>query len=344
MIYFSIAFIVFFLAFLLSRHLTNPASSLYIPDHPNHRSLHAESRPRNGGIAILSGFFLGWVIVWFEGDAHVDDGKFLLFGLIQTSIVSLLDDKYSIGVRLRLFFHACAALVLIVGGGALNDLLVPGIGKIELGWFSLPFSALFVVWMMNLYNFMDGMDGFAGGMGVFGFGFLALFGWMAGKTFFFVTALSISTASLGFLTQNFPAPHSRIFMGDVGSVSLGFLAASLSLWGVRDGIFDFFVPVLIFSPFIVDATVTMMRRYFLGKDFWQSHHSHYYQRLVRSGWNHKKTVLYEYVLMLGSGSVAVFLHTASSELAKMFGLFCCVFVYVLLIVLVDRITKNVVFD
>lgn len=344
MIRFLSAFVAFLLAFLPSRRLSDPASCLYIPDRPNHRSLHAESRPRSGGVAILSGSFLGWVIVWFAEDVSVSGGEFLLLGLILTATISFFDDKYTINPGPRFFVHICAALSLMVGGFSLNDLLIPGIGHVALGWFSLPFSVLFVVWMMNLYNFMDGMDGFAGGMGAFGFGFLALLGWMAGKTFFFAAASSIAIANLGFLTQNFPAPHSRIFMGDIGSVSLGYLVASLSLWGVRDGVFDFLVPVLIFSPFIVDATVTVVRRYLLGKIFWQSHHSHYYQRLVRSGWKHKKTVSYEYVLMLGFGSVAFFLQSNNSEVVKVICLFCCVFVYMLLIILVDKITKNVLFD
>lgn len=344
MIYFLSALSAFLLAFLLSRHLSNPGSSLYIANHPNHRSLHRESRPRNGGIAIVSGFLFGWMLVWFFENARLSGGGELLFGLAITVVVSFFDDKYSVNPGFRLLIQTCAALVLMLGGFSLHDLLIPGIGRVTLEWFGLPFSILFVVWMMNLYNFMDGMDGFAGGMGAFGFGFLAILGWIAGKTFFFAAALSLSIANIGFLTQNFPAPKSRIFMGDVGSVPLGFLAASLSLWGVRDAIFDFWVPMLIFSPFIVDATVTVIRRFLLGKKIWLSHHSHYYQRLVRFGWSHQRTVLCEYVLMAGFGGTAFFLHVYAGDAVQFVGLVFCVAVYVPMIVLIDRKTENIEFD
>ncbi len=336
--------VAFLLAFLLSRHLSNPGSSLYILDDPNQRSLHEEPRPGNGGIAILSGFFLGWVIIWLMDDIRFPGGEFLWPGLVLAVAISFLDDKYSLPQWFRFLVQICAAILLMVGGFSLSELVVPGIGRIALGWFGVLFSILFVVWMMNLYNFMDGMDGFAGGMGAFGFGFMALLGWMAGETLFFSTALILAVANAGFLMQNFPAPRARIFMGDVGSVPMGFLAASLSLWGVRDGIFDFWVAVLIFSPFIVDATITVIRRGLMGKKVWLAHHSHYYQRLVRFGWKHQKTVLYEYVLMSGFGGMAVFLQSNDDEAIKAIGLIVCYFVYILLAIIVDKKTSHVKWD
>jgi UDP-N-acetylmuramyl pentapeptide phosphotransferase/UDP-N-acetylglucosamine-1-phosphate transferase len=140
---------------------------------------------------------------------------------------------------------------------------------------------IFTVWFINLYNFMDGMDGFAGGMGTLGFGFLAYLGWLAGQDFFALSGLLIAGANLGFLLCNFPP--ARIFMGDAGSTTMGFLAAGMSLWGVRDGLFPMWIPILIFSPFIVDATVTLIRRLVHGDKVWQAHRSHYYQRLVLLG-------------------------------------------------------------
>jgi UDP-N-acetylmuramyl pentapeptide phosphotransferase/UDP-N-acetylglucosamine-1-phosphate transferase len=116
----------------------------------------------------------------------------------------------------------------------------------------------------------------------------------------------------GFLVFNWPP--ARIFMGDVGSTFLGFLAGVLSVRGVRDGLFDFWVPVLVFSPFIVDATLTLLRRLFRGERIWQAHREHYYQRLVLLGWSHRKTVLAEYVLMLACGGSAVFYQQAGPRL------------------------------
>ena len=116
----------------------------------------------------------------------------------------------------------------------------------------------------------------------------------------------LAAASAGFLTCNFPP--ARIFLGDTGSTALGFLAAACGLWGSRTGLFPFWVALLVFSPFIVDATVTLLRRLLRGEKVWEAHRSHYYQRLVLLGWGHRRTVLVEYALMLvcaGSAALAV---------------------------------------
>jgi UDP-N-acetylmuramyl pentapeptide phosphotransferase/UDP-N-acetylglucosamine-1-phosphate transferase len=157
--------------------------------------------------------------------------------------------------------------------------------------------------MLNLYNFMDGIDGLAGGMAVFGFGALAVLGWIAAAPGFALLSLSIAVASLGFLVFNFPP--ARIFMGDVGAGTLGFLAGLLTLWGVRAGIFPFWVGVLVFSPFIVDASWTLLRRLATGEKPWQAHRAHAYQRLVQAGWNHRRTTLCEYGLMIICGLSAI---------------------------------------
>jgi UDP-N-acetylmuramyl pentapeptide phosphotransferase/UDP-N-acetylglucosamine-1-phosphate transferase len=100
-------------------------------------------------------------------------------------------------------------------------------------------------------------------------------------------------------------PPAKIFMGDVGSISLGFLAGTLSVVGISAGVFDVWVPILIFSPFIVDATATLFRRLFQWKKIWLPHREHYYQRLVLSGWGRKKTIWAEYVLMCVCGCGAI---------------------------------------
>ena len=140
-------------------------------------------------------------------------------------------------------------------------------------------------------------------MTVLGFGFLSYLAW-TGKNYFIAwVALLTACAAIGFLLYN--KPPARIFMGDVGSTLLGFLAGALSLLGVHQGLFDLWVPVLIFSPFIVDATVTLLRRLLRGAKVWQAHREHYYQRMVLLGWSHGKTVLAEYLLMSACGLSAV---------------------------------------
>jgi UDP-N-acetylmuramyl pentapeptide phosphotransferase/UDP-N-acetylglucosamine-1-phosphate transferase len=217
--------------------------------------------------------------------------------------VSFVDDLRSLPVLARLAAQALAAGLLVRGGLAPATLDLPG-----LAWALPPLAGAalavgYTVWMANLYNFMDGMDGFAGGMAVFGFGTLAVLGAQAGEAGFALACVAVAAAAAGFLALNFPP--ARIFMGDVGSSTLGFLAAALSLWGARAGLFPLWAAVLAFSPFIADATVTLFRRLLAGEKIWQAHRCHYYQRLVRLGWGHRKTVLAEYLLMLACALSAV---------------------------------------
>jgi UDP-N-acetylmuramyl pentapeptide phosphotransferase/UDP-N-acetylglucosamine-1-phosphate transferase len=157
--------------------------------------------------------------------------------------------------------------------------------------------------MINLYNFMDGMDGFAAGMTLFGFGALALIGWQARDLPFAAVSAAIAAAGAGFLAGNFPP--ARIFLGDMGSATLGLLAAAVSLIGAQKGLFPLWVAWLAFSPFIVDATWTLLRRLLRGEPVWQAHRSHHYQRLVLAGWSHRRTLLRAYLLMAACAVTAV---------------------------------------
>ncbi len=153
--------------------------------------------------------------------------------------------------------------------------------------------------MTNLYNFMDGSDGLAGGMALFGFGFYAAAAWLAGDPALLAISATVSAAAAGFLWFNFPP--ARIFMGDVGSVPIGFMAGAVGLAGWANGAWAPWFPVLVFSPFIVDATVTLLRRALRGERVWRAHREHYYQRMVQLGLGHRNTALLWYALMVAVG-------------------------------------------
>jgi UDP-N-acetylmuramyl pentapeptide phosphotransferase/UDP-N-acetylglucosamine-1-phosphate transferase len=279
----------------LTRGLLNPNSRLQLLDHPNPRSLHDSPKPRGGGLAIflavaVSGFIAVGIdpasidLVWIAGAA------FLVAG------ISFIDDWLSLHLSHRIVVHFAAAGLLMWAGLDLKNIVVPGSVWTLPEALAIGFSLLFIVWMVNLYNFMDGMDGFAAGMAVIGFGSFAIFGWLANESVFAMLSLIVAAAAGGFLISNFPP--ARIFMGDVGSSLLGLLATAFMLWADRDGIFPLWIGVLIFSPFIADATVTLIRRMLRRERFWEAHKSHYYQRLVQLGWGHRRTVLWEYAVML----------------------------------------------
>jgi UDP-N-acetylmuramyl pentapeptide phosphotransferase/UDP-N-acetylglucosamine-1-phosphate transferase len=235
----------------------------------------------------------------------------ILCAALLVGLISFLDDRRHIPVRLRLGVQLCAAVLLL-----LNEKTGPTWWPDES--MDIPFAIawvcalLFVIWMTNLYNFMDGMDGFAGGMTVFGFGTMGLFGHLAGNDYYAVVCWVIAAAAAGFLVWNFPP--ARIFMGDVGSSSLGLLAAALSLWADRAHLFPLWLAVLVFAPFVFDATVTLIRRTLQGERIWKAHRNHYYQRLVQAGLSHRRTVLWEYGLMLLCSAVALIAFHASTKL------------------------------
>lgn len=262
------------------------ARSRSVLDHPNERSLHRTPVPRTGGVAIASGLLLGAAFAPGSGfPGAIWAGTAVLFA------VSLLDDFFGLPVWARFGTHAVAAAIALLPLGPV------------LGWPVLGIGVVAVVWMTNLYNFMDGSDGLAGGMTVFGFAFLGFAAWSHGATEMAIVSACLAAAALAFLVFNFfPA---RIFMGDAGSIPIGFLAACIGLYGVAAGLWPIWFPVLVFSAFIVDASVTLARRLLRHERIWQAHREHYYQRLIRMGLGHRKTALLEFAAMLASGSTAV---------------------------------------
>jgi UDP-GlcNAc:undecaprenyl-phosphate GlcNAc-1-phosphate transferase len=259
------------LAFLLQRAARLPM------DHPNARSLHAIPTPRVGGIGIVIAVGIASMLIQSRALWPFMLGAFML------AVISLLDDYKNLPVLWRLLAHVAVAIAVVIlfsGSDGVNMLL----------------AILVIVWMTNLYNFMDGADGLAGGMAVIGFGALGVAAWWAGAPQLAWFCASIAAAALAFLRFNFPP--ARLFMGDAGSIPLGFLAAAIGVYGVAQSYWPVLFPVIIFSPFILDASVTLIKRAAHGEKIWRAHHDHYYQRLVRMGWGHRKMTLAAYVLML----------------------------------------------
>jgi len=252
-------------------------------DHPNERSLHVRPVPRVGGVGILSGTLLAFALLRAEP---------LLAALVAAlGVMSYLDDRSHLPIAARFGAHALAAAVFVLAAAP----------DMHPAWQAV--LAVATMWLTNLYNFMDGSDGLAGGMALFGFGACALGAWLAGDAVFAVVAASVAAAAAGFLVFNFPP--AKVFMGDAGSIPLGFLAAALGILGWHAGYWPLWFPVLVFSPFIIDASLTLARRLLRGERVWRAHRSHYYQRLVQLGWGHRNTALAEYALMAACGGLAL---------------------------------------
>ncbi len=323
---------------LLCFALSNPSSRFYVMDNPNERSLHSEPKPRVGGVAIVSSIFAAWVIILITQDIILFNYYYVLVGLIILFMISYLDDHYSISQILRLIVHIIAAILLIISGIGLSE---TSLHIDELVGFNIAFNALTIlaiVWCVNLYNFMDGIDGLAGGMGFIGFGCFAWFGWFAGDSLFLLMAGIVAAANFGFLLHNFPP--AKIFMGDVGSISMGYLLAFFSLWGIYAKIFAWWMPILVFSPFIVDASVTLIKRLFRREKFWIAHKSHHYQILVQIGWGQKKTIIYEYFLMIAISCTAIVIQVMGSGSLTIYMLVIWSSIYILIISVISYLSAR----
>lgn len=272
--------------FMLTHILLSSRTAKKIQDIPNERSLHTAPVPRIGGLALIVGVLSGWMmslnsLTWW-----------IVLPLLMLLLVSLLDDMRGLSVRYRLLVHLGAAFLLVAGSGLYAQSMLLGM------------LVLFVVvWVINLYNFMDGSDGLAGGMALFGFGIYGIAAILGRDVPFALLNLSIAAAAFSFLYFNFhPA---RIFMGDAGSIPLGFLAAAMGIGGWQINLWPAWFPLLVFSPFVLDATVTLFKRGLRREKIWQAHREHYYQRIVQLGLGHRNTAILEYVLMTGVGASAL---------------------------------------
>lgn len=284
----------FGLSWWLTLRLTRPESRLAVLDEPNERSMHATPVPRGGGLAIVGAATLvALLLAW----RHGLPARWIwpAVGLAAVLVVSYLDDRHTLRNSPRFVVHCLAAVMAVYSGVMITELRLPGITLPVPHSLLAAFSAVYIVWMINMYNFMDGLDGFSGGMAVFGFGGLGLLAALQGAVPFALLCFVIAAAAGGFVLHNFPP--AKIFMGDSGSSTLGGLAGILTLWADRYAGIPLWLSLLLFAPFVVDATVTLLRRMFAGERFWEAHKSHYYQRLVVMGWSHRRTVLSEYALM-----------------------------------------------
>ena len=285
----ALALLSFAVTFVLLQVLLSRFAGFAL-DRPNARSLHQQPVPRTGGIAVMLAVL---VSVPFAGTSAL-----LPLGLaVALGVVSFVDDLRGVPTPLRLGLHLLAAVALVAA-------------EVRAHWLELVVLALAVAWITNLFNFMDGSDGLAGGMALIGFSVYALAADAAGHPALVAASVALAGAAAAFLALNFhPA---RIFLGDVGSIPLGFLAAAFGLVGWRDGAWPLWFPLLVFGVFIGDATLTLLKRLARGERVWRAHREHYYQRLVQLGAGHRRTALWAYVLMLVCGAAALYAREAAA--------------------------------
>ncbi len=273
--------VLFTVSFSLTYLIKNYYRKNTILAKVNERSSHTIPTPHGGGIAIAVVWFVG-ICYLFYIDNIDSDLYFALMAGVVVCIVSYLDDMHELSAKLRIVVQSLTALggLYLLGGVESFDM---GLVSIENQIFTNSFGFLLIVWYINLYNFLDGIDGYAGSEAIF----LGLAGFLLfGGSHFLVLIFAV----LGFLYWNWY--KAKIFMGDVGSTLLGYNIAVFTIYYTNQESLNLWIWIVLFGLFWFDATLTLIRRKLNGEKLSQAHKKHGYQRLTQIGWSHDKVVMW----------------------------------------------------
>ncbi|SKB26403.1 MraY family glycosyltransferase [Malaciobacter marinus] len=273
--------VLFLISFLFTYFIKEYAMKKSLVATVNERSSHTVPTPHGGGIALALTWFLGLIYVYMIGEIQSSLFYALLFGVV-ISVVSFFDDIYELSAKLRLIAQSLVAIggLYFLGG---FESLTFGVFDIQNSLFTNIFAFFMIIWFINLYNFLDGINGYAGSEALFLA--LAAFVLFGGSHF-----LVLGAAVLGFLFWNFN--KAKIFMGDVGSTLLGYNIAIFTIYYANQESANFWIWIILFALFWFDATLTLIRRKKNGERLSQAHKKHAYQRLNQSGWSHFKVTNY----------------------------------------------------
>jgi len=272
------------LTWLLRRY----ALSRSMIDVPNARSSHTVPTPRGGGVAIVLSFLLALPVLAVAAFLTWPTMYAMLGAGMGVAVLGFLDDHGHIAARWRLLGHFAASVWALYWLGGLPPITLFGL-DLELAWFGHILALFYLVWVLNLYNFMDGIDGIASVEAICVCLGACLLYWLGGFDALIVAPLALALAVAGFLFWNFPP--ARIFMGDAGSGFLGIILGMLSLQAAWVSSKFLWVWLILLGVFIVDATVTLLRRLLRGDKIYEAHRSHAYQFASRQFGRHLPVTL-----------------------------------------------------
>jgi UDP-N-acetylmuramyl pentapeptide phosphotransferase/UDP-N-acetylglucosamine-1-phosphate transferase len=282
---FVLLLVVFFalgvLSFVLTYYIKQFALRNKMVSIPNERSLHEVPTPHGGGIAIVLTWYIGITILYFSGIVDRTLYFALLCGILL-AIVSLIDDLIRLSPMIRLIIHFVTAVTAFYFLGGLRQLILPWI-ETDFQFVIYPLAIVGMVWFINLFNFMDGVDGFASVEAIIICFVLFVYTWS-------MTTILLIACITGFLYWNWP--KAKIFMGDIGSTQLGFILVVLGIYFHNSYEFSILNWIMLTSPFWFDATLTLLRRLHNNEKLSEGHRKHVYQRIVQAGFSHEKVNLF----------------------------------------------------
>ncbi|WP_342513037.1 MraY family glycosyltransferase [Sporosarcina sp. FSL K6-1522] len=278
-------------------------------DRPNYRKVHAAIMPRIGGLAIFGAFILGYVLLRPEDtDGHATG---ILIGAVIIIVTGFLDDMLEITAKAKVVGQLAAATVVVVWGGLqIETINLPFIGVLDFGYLSIPITIIWIIGITNAINLIDGLDGLAAGVSTIALITMAIMALIMKDVFVLATAAILAASACGFLFYNFhPA---KIFMGDTGSLFLGFMISVLALLGFKNvTMVALIIPIILLGVPISDTFFAIVRRIRMKQPISAPDKSHLHHCLLRTGFSHRQTVLIIYGLAIMFGVAAILFSQAT---------------------------------
>ncbi|MGE7836018.1 MraY family glycosyltransferase [Viridibacillus arvi] len=297
-----LAWIVAFIASILLTPLVKRlAFRVGAVDRPNYRKVHAKIMPRLGGLAIYLAFLIGILILRPMHEAMLP----LLIGSFVIIVTGVLDDMFEISAKAKLLGQLIAAVIVIFFGGIQIDYInIPFGGELNFGFLSIPLTIIWIVGITNSINLIDGLDGLAAGVSTIALIALAGMAFIMGDIFVIIMATMLAVSTIGFLFYNFhPA---KIFMGDTGSLFLGFMISVLALMGFKNVAFvSLVIPIIMLGVPISDTFFAIVRRLLNKQPPFSPDKSHLHHCLLNVGFTHRQTVIIIYGMASMFGLAAI---------------------------------------
>lgn len=286
------------------------AMRLGIVDKPNQRKIHQDHKPLMGGLAIYGALVLSLLL--FSPPQHLRELGAILAGASFLAIVGLLDDRYNIGIRIRLVVMIAAALGLVAAGISIQLFKSP--------WIDIPLTVLWVLTVTNAANFMDNMDGLTAGFTAIAAGYFVVIAFSQGLTLVTSLAAALAGSAVGFLIYNFNP--SSIFMGDMGALVLGFVLAVLGIklkFGTQPLNVTWMIPILVLALPLFDITLVVVTRLLEGRSPAQAGKDHTSHRLMSIGFSQRQTIFILYGTCILFGFIGVLVGAAPPDIALRIG-------------------------
>jgi UDP-GlcNAc:undecaprenyl-phosphate GlcNAc-1-phosphate transferase len=311
---------------LLSAPVVRAMIAMRVMDTPAERKVHDRPTPKGGGVGIVAAFLIGVVLLYhFAEFARLANEYFVgvIAAAFSIALVAFMDDLFDWSFKIKLGIQALAATVAVGTGIYIHVYAVPYVGPVSIGWVGIPVTLAWLLFTTNAVNFIDGLNGLAGGVSLIACAFLASFSALYDGWFCYAASGLLGAGLLGFLPFNFP--RARIFMGDVGSQFCGFMLAVLGVVASRfeGASLSFMLVPMLLSGVLFDVGFTLARRFLAGERLTQAHRGHLYQVAQRSGMPAVTVTLIHWAFALFGGLCALVFLKASGN-RKLFALYMTV--------------------